>query len=166
MPTIFIVSNYAVWLYIVLGLRVGVNLKSRNFWILCCDNIPFANIRALHVLHLSIMRPVLVGFNVAILLQNKQCIYRSHGLITDNLLMYSISYPSYIYSAKRISRDSSASPDLWWRIRSPGFIVIRFKAMLKDRIPSFLQAMYWSLDLEYRYKQCIDGIKELRLCMF
>ena len=79
---------------------------------LCCDAIPLAKTKAPQVLHLSIIRLVLVGLSVAIVLQKRQLTYRSHELITDNLLMYSISYPSYIYSAKRISRDSSASPDL------------------------------------------------------
>jgi hypothetical protein len=66
--------------------RIGVNIKSCNFWILCCDNIPLANIMAPHVLHLSIIRPVLVGFNVAIDLQKRQYTARSHESITRNLL--------------------------------------------------------------------------------
>jgi hypothetical protein len=47
----------------------GVNLKSLNVLIRCCDNIPFAKTEALHTLHLSIMRLVLVGLSVAIELQ-------------------------------------------------------------------------------------------------
>ena len=61
-------------------------MKSFNIVILCCDNIPLAKINGPHVLHRSIMRPVLVGFNVAILLQNRQYTVRSHGSRTVNLL--------------------------------------------------------------------------------
>jgi hypothetical protein len=85
MPTI-VMSNYAVWLYIVLGLCRGVNLKSRRIWILCCEYAPLANTRALHVLHRSIIRLVLVGFNVTIALQKRQCTVRSHESIIDKLL--------------------------------------------------------------------------------
>ena len=80
--------------------RRGLNLKSCNVWILCCDNIPFAKTRAPHVLHLSIIRPVLVGLSVAIELQNRQCTIRSHESITDNFLWNNIAYLSYIYSDK------------------------------------------------------------------
>ena len=52
--------------------RRDLNLKSFNIWILCCDRSPFANTRALNVLHLSIMQPVLVGLSVAIALQKRQ----------------------------------------------------------------------------------------------
>ncbi|HEY7572717.1 MAG TPA: hypothetical protein VH796_15235, partial [Nitrososphaeraceae archaeon] len=63
-----------------------VNLKSRNVLILCCENNPLANTRAPHTLHRSIIRLVLVGFNVAIELQKRQCTVRSHGSIIDKLL--------------------------------------------------------------------------------
>ena len=66
-------------------------MKSFKVWILCCDNIPLAKINAPHVLHRSIIRPVLVGFNVAIDLQNRQCTVRSHESRTVNLLYDIIS---------------------------------------------------------------------------
>ena len=71
--------------------------------ILCCDIIPLAKTKALHVLQRNIIRLVLVGFNVAIALQKRQCTIRSHELITDKLLMYNSSLLSYIYSAKNIA---------------------------------------------------------------
>ena len=58
--------------------RRGLNMKFGNILILCCDNIPLAKIKTLHVLHRSIIRPVLVGFNVAIDLQNRQHTVHSH----------------------------------------------------------------------------------------
>jgi hypothetical protein len=64
--------------------RRGLNMKSGNILILCCDNIPLAKIKILHVLHRNIIRPVFVGFNVAIDLQKRQCTIRSHESITDN----------------------------------------------------------------------------------
>src|SRR4029078_7867329 len=70
---------------------------------LCCDAIPLAKTIAPQVLHLSIIRLVLVGLSVAIVLQKRQLTYRSHELITDNLLMYSISYPSYIYRHENVA---------------------------------------------------------------
>ena len=90
-----LMSQYALY-YVTLILlytmsRTGVNLKSRNILILCCDNIPLAKINAPHVLHRSIIRPVLVGFNVAIDLQNRQCTVRSHEFRTFNLLYDIIS---------------------------------------------------------------------------
>jgi hypothetical protein len=39
--------------------RRGLNMKSGNILILCCDNNPLANTKAPHVLHLSIIRLVL-----------------------------------------------------------------------------------------------------------
>jgi len=81
--------------------------------------MPLAKTKALHVLQLNIIRLVLVGFNVAIALQNRQCTVRSHESITDKLQYYNTSLLSSIYSAKWISQDSSVSPDLWWRMRSP-----------------------------------------------
>jgi len=80
--------------------RRGVNLKSRNFWILCCDNVPFANIRALHVLHLSIIRLVFVGLSVAIALQKRQCTIRSHDSRTVNLLILYCHRELYIVPRK------------------------------------------------------------------
>jgi len=50
-----------------------------------CDSKPSANTDAPQVLHKHI-RPVFVGFSVAIELQNRQCTVRSHGLIIDKLL--------------------------------------------------------------------------------
>jgi len=61
-------------------------MKSFRVWILCCDSIPLANTKAPHVLHRSIIRLVLVGFNVAIALQKRQCTVRSHESIIDKLL--------------------------------------------------------------------------------
>lgn len=75
---------------------LGVNIKSCNFWILCCDNIPLAKTNTRQVLQRSIIRLVFVGFNVAIELQKRQYAVRSQKSMTDNLLMYSISYLSYI----------------------------------------------------------------------
>ena len=83
---------------------MDVNLKSRNVCILCCDSIPFANTKAPHVLHRSIIRLVLVGLSVAIALQKRQCTVRSHELITVKLLQYSILFLSYIYNGMRNER--------------------------------------------------------------
>jgi Phage integrase family len=66
--------------------RRGLIMTSCNIWIFCWDNVPFAKTRAPHVLHLSIIRPVLVGLSVAIELQNRQCTILSHGSIRDNFL--------------------------------------------------------------------------------
>jgi hypothetical protein len=85
---------------IILGPRTGVNLKSRNVLILCCENSPFAKTSRLQALQRSIIRLVLVGFNVAMLPQNRQCTVRSHDSITDNY--YDIIYHcSAIYIAPR-----------------------------------------------------------------
>ena len=78
--------------------RMGVNLKSRNVLILCCDNIPLANTKALYVLQRIIMRLVLVGLNVAMALQKRQCTVRSHESVRDKLLLNIVAE---IYSAKR-----------------------------------------------------------------
>ena len=77
--------NYSICIYITVGQRIGVNLKSCNVWILCWDNIPLANTKTPHVLHLSIILLVLV-LSVAMELQNRQCTIRSHGSIRDNFL--------------------------------------------------------------------------------
>jgi hypothetical protein len=66
--------------------RTGVNLKSLNVLILCCENNPLANTRAPQVLQRSIIRLVLVGLSVAIELQKRQCTVRSHKSITGKLL--------------------------------------------------------------------------------
>ena len=66
--------------------RIGVNLKSRNVLILCCEYTPLANIKVLHILHRSIIRLVLVGLSVAIELQKRQCTIRSHESIDVKLL--------------------------------------------------------------------------------
>jgi len=91
--------------------RTGVNLKSRNVLILCCENNQLANTRAPQVLQRSIMRLVLVGFNVAIELQKRQCTVRSHDSTTDMLLKYNTSHRA-IYIASRRSQDSLASNHL------------------------------------------------------
>jgi hypothetical protein len=48
--------------------------------------VPLAKTKALHVLHRNIIRLVLVGFNVAIELQNRQLTVLSHEFRTVNLL--------------------------------------------------------------------------------
>jgi hypothetical protein len=35
----------------------------------------------------------------------------------------------------------------------------QIRSHVEDHIPSFMPAMYSSLDLEYCYKQCIDGME-------
>ncbi|MGA9845726.1 MAG: hypothetical protein WBP64_06195 [Nitrososphaeraceae archaeon] len=60
--------------------------------------------KAPHVLHLNIIRPVFVGFSVAIELQNRQYTIRSHGSFTDNLLRYIISHLE-LYIAPREYRQ-------------------------------------------------------------
>src|SRR5690242_13563056 len=81
-PTI----NYTICIYIILGQCRDVIMKSCNFWIPCWDTIPLANTKTPHVLHLSIIRPVFVGFRVAIDLQKRQSTVRSHESIIGNLL--------------------------------------------------------------------------------
>lgn len=66
-------------------------MKSFNILILCCDNNPLAKTNAPQTLQRSIIRPVLVGFSVAIELQNRQCTVRSHESRTVNLLYDIIS---------------------------------------------------------------------------
>lgn len=81
-------------------LCIGVNLKSRNVLILCCDIIPLAKINAPQTLQRSIIRLVLVGLSVAIELQKRQYTIRSHGSIIGMLLYYNTSHPA-IYIAPR-----------------------------------------------------------------
>jgi hypothetical protein len=71
-----------LWTLLYTRSRTGVNLKSRNVLILCCDSIPLANTRAPHTLHRSIIRLVLMGL-VAIELQKRQYTARSHKSIAD-----------------------------------------------------------------------------------
>jgi hypothetical protein len=85
-----------LWTLLYTRSRTGVNLKSRNVIILCCEYTSLAKTKALHVLHRSIIRLVLVGLSVAIELQKRQCTARSHELIIDKLLLYDMFYLSYI----------------------------------------------------------------------
>jgi hypothetical protein len=76
------------------GQSRGRNIKFFNVEIPCCNNIPLAKTKTPYVLQRSIIRLVLVGFNVAIELQKRQCTVRSHELITDKLLYYNALYLS------------------------------------------------------------------------
>ena len=63
----------------------GVNTKSCNVWIRCCDNISFAKIRTSRVLHLNIVWRVLEGFCVAIDQQKREYTVHSNVPIIGNL---------------------------------------------------------------------------------
>ncbi|HEY7082558.1 MAG TPA: hypothetical protein VH500_22945 [Nitrososphaeraceae archaeon] len=76
----------SLWTLFYTTSRTGVNLKSCNVLILCCDSTPFAKTKALQVLQRNIIRLVLVGLSVAIELQKRQCTVRSHESTIDMLL--------------------------------------------------------------------------------